>query len=300
MYDVIIVGAGPAGLNAALVLGRCRRRVLVVDDGHPRNASTRALHGFLTRDGVAPRELLALACDELARYETVVVRSGHVTDAKRGEDGFTITLANGEREESRFLLLATGVTDELPPLAGIEAFYGTSAHHCPYCDGWEHRDEPLAIYGEGSAGPDLALELTAWSRDLALLTNGATDVGARDRERLRERDIAIYEQPIARLEGQNGRLARVVFADGSSLARSAMFFHGGKRQKSDLAQRLGCEVDETGMVPTGKYEVTEVPGLFVAGDASRSLQLAIIAAAEGASAAVVINGALTARDLARE
>lgn len=299
MYDVIIVGAGPAGLNAALVLGRCRRGVLVLDDGHPRNASSRALHGFFTRDGTDPREMLALGREELGRYPTVEIRAEHASDARREDNRFTLTLATGEEVESAFVLLATGVVDELPPVPGIEAFYGRSVHHCPYCDGWEHSDEAIAVYGDNEPAVDLALELTAWSRGLALVTDGPARLSQRQRKRLREQDIAIYEQRIERLRGQDGTLEAIAFADGTSLTCGAIFFRGKKRQRSDLAERLGCVPDETGMVPTGKYEATDIPGLFIAGDAARSIQLAIIAASEGASAAVLINDALIKRDLAR-
>ena len=153
--DVIIVGAGPAGLSAALVLGRCRRRVLVFDSGHPRNAASHGLHGYLTRDGIDPGEFLQIARDQLRQYETVQLRHVEVIDAQRLENSFEISLANGERFTSRRLLLATGVVDEIPQIEGMAEFYGTSVFHCPYCDGWEMRDQPLAVLGHGKAGAAL-------------------------------------------------------------------------------------------------------------------------------------------------
>jgi thioredoxin reductase len=292
LLDVIVVGAGPAGLSGALILGRCRRRVLVLDDGHPRNAAACALHGFLSRDGIAPGELLHIGREQLRPYTTVELRHAEVTAAERGDHRFTVTLRGGERCDSRFLLLATGVVDDIPDVPGIERFYGASVHHCPYCDGWEHRDEPLAIYGRVDDGAGLALELTAWSRDLVLLTDGPSALSRQDGERLAAHGIGVREEPIARLDGTEGRLKRIVFATGDVLARRAMFFSRGQRQRSDLAARLGCEVNGAGTVITGEHEATSVPGLFVAGDASRRAQLAIIAAAEGASAAFAINMAL--------
>src|SRR6185503_11154078 len=152
LFDVIIVGAGPAGLSAAQILGRCRRRVLVCDSGHPRNAASHALHGYLTRDGIAPGEFLEIGRIQLLRYTTVELRSTSVTEARRVNKLFEITLQSGERLTSRKLLLATGVVDDLPLLEGLQGFYGTSVFHCPYCDGWEIRDQPLAIYGRGENG----------------------------------------------------------------------------------------------------------------------------------------------------
>ncbi len=292
MYDVIIVGGGPGGLSAALVLGRCRRRVLLCDNKQPRNAAARALHGFLTRDGIAPADFLRIGRDQLQGYGNVTHREIAVTDAARVSGGFAITLGDGTRCSSRTLLLATGVVDEVPPLAGIEALYGCSVHHCPYCDGWEVRDQPLAVYGRGDRGRALALELTAWSRDLVLCTDGPAELSGADRDRLAHQGIAIREERIACLEGTAGMLERIVFASGDTLARRALFFNTGQRQRSDLPAKLGCTFTPSGDVWTGAYEATNVPGLYVAGDASRLVQLVIVAAAEGAEAAFAINTAL--------
>jgi thioredoxin reductase len=188
----------------------------------------------------------------------------------------------------------------MPEVAGIERFYGASVHHCPYCDGWEHRDEPLAIYGRGDDGAGLALELTAWSRDLVLLTDGPGALSRHGGERLVAHGIGACEEPIERLEGEGSQLERIVFATGDVLERRAMFFSRGQRQRCELAARLGCEFNGAGTVITGEHESTSVPGLYVAGDASRRAQLAIIAAAEGASAVFAINMALIKDQLAHE
>src|SRR5262245_30346197 len=151
MYDVIIVGAGPAGLSAALMLGRSRRRVLVCDTGHPRNAAARAMHGFLTRDGMPPLEFLAIAREQLRQYDTVELRGVEVVEAACHPDAsFHVALADGARHTSRKLLIATGVVDNVPEIPGFRELYGRSVFHCPYCDGWEVRDQPLAIYGRGA------------------------------------------------------------------------------------------------------------------------------------------------------
>lgn len=299
MWDVIIVGAGPAGLSAALVLGRCRRSVLVCDSGHPRNARAHALHGFLSRDGINPAELLRAGRAELERYPSVRLRSGVVTDACAEDGGFLVRIVGNPDEHCRKLLLATGVVDELPLLDGLDALYGVSVWHCPHCDGWEARDQPLAVYGRGEQGVGLALELTLWTRDLVLCTDGPAELSEHERGRLARHAIALREERIVRLEGAAGSLERIVFEHGEPLARVGMFLACGRREHSELAARLGCDFTKSGTVRTGEYETTCVPGLFVAGDASRRPQLAIVAAAEGATAAFAINTQLLKEDLAR-
>src|SRR3954463_5629140 len=297
MYDVVIVGAGPAGLSAALMLGRSRRRVLVCDTGRPRNAASHAMHGFLSRDGMAPREFLAIAREQLRQYDTVEVRDVEVTAAACESDSrFHVTLADGSRVACRKLLIATGVVDNLPELPGFREFYGISVFHCPYCDGWEVRDRPLAVYGRGARGLGLSLELTGWSRDLVLCTDGPSELPPDDLARLKRNGIAVREDRVVRLEGGD-RLERIVFASGDPLPCAAVFFTTGQTQQSTLAHRLGCEINEKGTVRTGKYEATHLSGLYVAGDASRAVQWVVVAAAEGAEAAFAINSDLLKEDL---
>jgi thioredoxin reductase len=295
-WDCIIVGGGPAGLSAALMLGRCRRRVLVCDVGDQRNLRSHALHGYLTRDGVSPPEFLRLARAELGRYGTVECRELEIVEAVRGEGGFAVCAADGARLRTRKLLLATGVVDELPALDGLDALYGTSVHHCPYCDAWEWRDRPLAAYGEGEPATGLALSLTFWSPDVLLCTGGAA-LPDGDVPRLAAAGVKIREEPVRRLEGRDGRLQHIVFASGEPDRRSALFVVAGQRQRSPLAERLGCRFTDRGTVDTGTCEVTNVPGLFVAGDASKEAQFVTVAAAEGTEAAMAIHKALMKEEL---
>ena len=296
MYDVIIVGAGPAGLSAALILGRCRRRVLVCDHGQPRNAAARALRGFLSRDGIDPQELLRIGREQLEPYASVACRDVEVVDASRESYGFRVTAAGGEEMRSRMLLVATGVVDRLPEFDDAERFYGRGLYHCPYCDGWEVRNRRLAAYGKRSLAVELAIELTSWSDDIVLFTDGKAEIAEEKRARLHALKISVREERIAGVEGADEQLSAVILEDGTAIACDALFFKTAFRQRSDFCEQLGCAFTENGAVDTGAYESTNVPGLYVAGDASKHVQLAIVAAAEGAGAAFAINNALTAAD----
>lgn len=296
-YDAIVVGGGPAGLSAALMLGRCRRRVLVIDAGRPRNAASRALHGFLTRDGLPPTELLALARAELSPYDVTLVHD-EVVDASCGEGGFAVAARAGTRHAARALLLATGVVDRVPAIEGLDQLYGRSVFHCPFCDGWEVRDQPLAVYGRGAAGHDVAIALRAWSTDIVLCTDGPTRLSHAYREDLARLGIPVLNARIARLEGDDGQLQRIVLRGGKTLERRAMFVTLGQDPGSDLAMRLGCTKLYKGAVRTDRYERTEVPGLYVVGDASWDTQIVAVAVAEGAKAGMAIHRALDRAALA--
>ncbi len=286
-YDAIIVGGGPAGLSAALILGRCRRSVLLCDTGRPRNAVSRSLHGFLTRDGIPPRELLRIGRGQLRRYGVELLRA-EVTDARRTRSGFEVVLGAGRRLKSRTLLIATGVVDHLPAVDGVQALFGRRIFHCPYCDGWEASDRPIGVYGRGRSGMGLALSLRSWSQDVVLFSNGSARLSVLDRRRLQEKGVGVVEKPIARFEPRRTGL-NVVLRDGERIPRGVLFFSTGQELHSDLPRRLGCRFTPKGAVKTDRLEGTGVPGLYVAGDASRDVQLVIVAAAEGARAAFAMN-----------
>jgi thioredoxin reductase len=293
VYDVVIVGAGPAGLSAALILGRCRRRVLLCDSGRPRNAASRALHGYLSRDGIPPLELLRLGRDELRPYG-IEPRETTVSDVTRSGDGFEVAIEGGERIQARTVLLATGVRDTLPPVPGIDECYGISVHHCPYCDGWEVRDKTIAVLGQGPSAAGLALGLKTWTDRVVICSNGRPRLRRRQRQQLEGQDIAVIEAPVSRVDHTDGYVTHVVLDDGRRVPCDAVFFSSGQLQ-SELPGRLGCELTHKGVVKTDHLGQTRVPGLYVVGDASRDVQFAIVAAAEGAKAGVAINKALQAR-----
>ena len=297
MYDVLIVGGGPAGLNAALILGRSRRRVVLCDAGNPRNARSRGVNGFLSRDGIDPHDLRRLGREQLAAYDQVVLRDGEVRSVQCTHDGFEAVLGDDTRFQARKLLLATGLEIDFPPIDGLAGLYGRGVFDCPYCDGWDERDGPLAVYGPGDKGHGFALELLGWSRDVVLLTGGPAKLSDAKRRVLDRHAIRLIEDPVVSVEGGADGLERIRFADGGAIERRALFFVPDDRRISPLAVNLGCDLTERGDADASVYGKTNVAGVYVAGDASRRVHFAIVAAAEGAMAGFSINNELLNEDL---
>jgi thioredoxin reductase len=290
-YDVVIVGGGFAGLSAALVLGRSRRRVLVSDTGKTRNAVAPESHGFFTRDGTSPAELVRIGREQLRPYETVELYSAGVKAAKAQSKGFEIKLDDETRIACRKLLLASGVVDEMPEIEGFKELWGKSIFNCPYCHGWEVRDQSLALYG----GIELAELLKGWSDDLVLCTDGAT-LSEDESRLLSKNNIAIREERIVRVEEKNGQLENIVFANGETLARKAIFIRPKQQQHSALAKQLGCEFTDSGTVKVDDFGQTSVPGVYAGGDMINPMQHISFAVSRGALAAVGLNRALLQED----
>ena len=295
-WDVIIVGAGPAGLSAALVLGRCCRSVLVCDRGTPRSWASKAMHGFLSRDPISPADFHQIAVDELGRYEGVQLLQIEVTRIDFAGGGFTVSGTEGPAHGCRKLLIATGLFDELPKIDGLYSFYGSSVFQCPYCDGWEVRDKAVAVYGNRLRGYQMSRAMTAWTKDIVLCTNGPAGLSAAQRDALTRNRIPIVETPISNLVGADGMLESIAFENGDVRPCSALFFDTPSKPQSNLAQMLGCAFARDGGVHCGRYAESSVPGIYAAGNITRDVQLAIVAAAEGAKAAFGINLALTRED----
>lgn len=269
LYDAVIAGGGPAGISAALVLGRYLRRVLVCDAGNPRNASSRAMHGFIGHDGIGPAEPLQKARRELKAYNSVEWRAAEVTAAEKNGREFTMVLKDGGTVSARALLLATGVKDRLPEVAGAGRFYGVSLHHCPYCDAFEHRGQRLGVLGNDRAAADMARELRLWSSDATLFTNSDAPLSGGLRGDMEKARIRVVTGKAASLDGGGKTLQWVRLRDGSSYSCGALFFTSRETHRSSLAAALGCGVDFTdGAVACGGDGNTGVEGVFVAGNIS--------------------------------
>jgi thioredoxin reductase len=295
-WDIVIVGGGAAGLSAALMLGRCRRSVLVCDSSSQRNLVAEKMYGFLTRDGVSPEDFLSLARRDLKSYPSVVLAGVQVVDVIPVAEHFYVKLQGAVSVRARKLLLATGIVDELPAIPGIDTFFGTSVFACPYCHGWETRNSSIAVYGKGEKAFEMARALTAWSRDIVLLTNGDGNLTETQREMLRKNGVLLDDRPIQKLSGHEGKLSAIEFVEGPPLSRAALFFDTESNQRSPLAKKLGCVFTKNGGLKTDDDQCTSIPGIYCAGDVSKETNFAIVAAAEGARAAVGINKALTRED----
>ncbi|CAN5684917.1 hypothetical protein BH10ACT9_BH10ACT9_18400 [soil metagenome] len=300
--DCVIVGGGAAGLSAALVLGRARRRILLVDAGRQSNLSAHGIGGLLGSDGRPPAELYAAGRAELRAYPTVEVRDGTVVDAVAAEGGFTVELADGARVAARRILLATGMEYRPPALPGLSELWGSSVFHCPFCHGWEVREQPLAVCANGDRALHSALMLRGWSDDVVLLTNGPADLSADQCEMLTAAGVSIDERNIASLAGTDGQLTDVVFTDGAPLPRRGLLVSTTLHQRSSLAARLGAEFNPPGPVAVDALKVdpfcrTTVPGVFAAGDVSAQMPQVAAAVAAGSLAGAAVMQSLLAEDV---
>src|SRR3954454_1937659 len=275
-YDAVIVGGGPAGLSAALVLGRARKRVLGVDEDRPANAVSQGVGGLLGQDRVRPADLRESGRRQLAEHANVEFRHGAVEDAERIGEAFVVRPADGPAVRAHAIVLAHGLRYEPPPLPGIQALWGRSVFHCAFCDGWEVRDRPLAFQGSGVAAVRSALVLAGWSNDVVLCTDGAPDPGG---AALEAAGVQVRTEPIVRLVGNDGRLTQIEFSHGPAERREALFVNTRRDQPNGLAAALGCQMSEAGTIVTDADGRTNVAGVYAAGDAatahSRSVANAI-------------------------
>ncbi len=296
MLDTIIVGGSTAGLSAAIYLGRFRRKVLIIDSQKPANRFSHASHSFFTRDGVSPAELVAIGREQLRPYETVSLQSGEVTQVVPDGQHFTVTLADGSHYSARKILLATGMKDTLPAITGLEQFWGTSVFHCPYCDGWEQRDQPVAIINTGEKALHIAKLLRVLTADLVICSNGASELAPDQLALLAKHGVQVIETTIERVEGHDTQVEQIVFADGSTLARKAIFIAPIITPHSDFAAQLGCEINQNGIIKIDPQGRTTIAGIYAAGDIAFGARQLIFAASQGAFAAIAINMDLIAED----
>jgi len=304
LFDCAIIGGGPAGLNAALILGRARRNVILLDNNNPRNAVTKESHGFITRDGIKPKEFIEIAHKELGRYPSVRYEKREVTSViknnKNDKPSFELlTSENDERYQSKTIIISTGLKDVLPSIENISDYYGKSLFHCPYCDGYELRDKPLVvIIGEQVQGFHFIQTIYNWSKDLIVCTNnGEAFQNSAQKTLLENKGIKIIENKIKNFEGKNGQIEKIVFENGESVLRKGGFVMPQLIQASDFGKQLGCQYNPLGGIVVDSFGRTNIQGVYAAGDASVITPAKlIIAAAEGVRAAAGVNTDLTQKE----
>lgn len=291
-YDVVIAGGGPAGLSAALALGRARKCVLLCDAGARRNAAAVHLHNFVTRDGTTPGEFRRVAREQLAAYPNVTVRDVRIESISGARGNFEVKLADGTARARR-IILSTGMIDERLPLPGFAELWGSSIFQCPYCHGWEVKEQRWAYLAASVEHLHFPFQLRAWTDDVIVFTSGALEVPAELRARLEAAGIGIEMAPVTRLVAREGKLEAIELATGARVAREVLFAHPPQRQL-ELVRNLGVALDGDGFVKVDAMtRETSVPGIYAAGDLTTRLQAAIIAAGQGMQAAAVLNYELT-------
>ena len=295
IYDVVIVGGGPAGLSAALALGRARKRVLLADAGVRRNAAAEHIQNFVTRDGTPPDEFRRLGREQLASYPNVTIRDARVAAISGSKGAFRVDLGD-QAVDARRILLCTGMVDEVLPLEGFRELWGRSIFQCPYCHGWEVQDRPWGYLAHSPEPAHLVLFATmirGWTRDVVAFTGGAFEVPAEAQQALRVAGVRLETAPIARLVAKDGRLVAVELDDGTRVEREVLFAHPPQRQV-DIVGALGVALDADGFVQVDPMRrETSVPGIHAAGDLATRMQAAIAAAASGMHAAAMLNMELT-------
>lgn len=296
-FDVVIIGGSYAGLGAALVLGRSLRRVLVIDSGKPCNRQTPHSHGFLTRDGQSPSEIATIAREQISQYSTVQFLADTVLLAERLSYGFRVTTDEGQAFRARKLVLAFGIVDQMPELPGFAECCGRSVLHCPYCHGYEVRQQPTGILASGELGYEMATLIQHWTHSLTLFTNGPSMLTESQRQLLDALAIPVIETPVAAIDHQQGYLTALQLTDGTQVPLTAVYARVPFQLSADLARHLGCVLSEPGLIQITEFGETTVPGVFAAGDATSPMRQLIMAAANGSKTGAWINRKLIAEDL---
>nr|MDQ3100771.1 NAD(P)/FAD-dependent oxidoreductase [Bacteroidota bacterium] len=286
-FDVIVIGGGPAGSSAALILGRSRLKVLLIDKATPRNIRTHGIHGYLTRHAMSPIEFRRSAHKEILSVGVEIIY-GEASKVESKNAGFTVELCDGSRKLNALrIVVATGLKDQMPDVEGMDSFYGTSVFHCPFCDGWEMRDKALGVYAKGGKGVAIARGLLTWSADVRLFTDGVP-LKKEDRMLVAEAEILVHTEKIIRMTGRKGQLENIELAGGEVIARDAVFFDPQPCQQCSIPGDLGCTLTKSGAIRTDKRQRTEIPGLYVVGDAAADPNMVAIATADGVKAALNI------------
>ena len=289
LFDVIIIGGSYAGLAAGMTLGRALKNVLIIDNRKPCNRQTPQSHNFLTNDGKTPGEIALLAIQQVQVYKTVQLLEETAIHAGRVEKGFEIHVSNGERFQSKKLLFATGIKDLLPGIAGISESWGISVLHCPYCHGYEVRNEATGILSDGDAGFEFARLISNWTTDLTLFTNGTSTLTDNQREELAAHSIQVIEKEIEKIEHTGGHVDKIIFKDRTKTPIAAIYVQSFFEQHCKIPEALGCELTEEGYIRTDNVHETTVPGVYAIGDNASKTRTVANAVAAGASAGIVIS-----------
>lgn len=296
-YDVVIVGGGAAGLNAALLLGRARRDVLLCNNGLQRNACADEVHGFLSRDGTPPGTIESIARAQAESYPTVRRKATTVSDIEKLPNRFRVAFENGASCFADLVLLATGMIDALPEIDGLSRIWGRSAFVCPYCDGWEVRDRPIVISGDRvRSGIELAQELYGWTHDIVVCGH-ADEISDDQAKWIARKNIRMESRPIDKVIDKDGRVLAVELKGGKRIACDALFLSVPLKQRSDIPKRLGCDMTKDGQIETDDCNLTSVSGCFAAGDCVTEIHQVVVAAASGVRAAIAMNNELVQRDV---
>ncbi|KMY53750.1 pyridine nucleotide-disulfide oxidoreductase [Bacillus sp. FJAT-27231] len=288
--DVAILGGGPGGLSAALVLGRSLRKVALIDEGKPRNQVTVKSHGFLTRDGLHPSAIRDIAHEQMKYYPNVQISKDVVQRVEKTNGLFVTKTKKGSTILSKKVIAAMGMRDHLPDIPGIKEVYGKTLFHCPYCDGWERKNEPLAVFGNGEALIPFVKIIYNWSKDLIVFTNGKAEISDEEKQELMQHKIHIKETPITAIRSSDGKMEQVILKGGEAISRKGGFMvTTGEKQASMIPALLGVPLNEKGEYETDEHGQTAIDGLFVIGDAKNTFTSLIGAASQGYEAGVRIN-----------
>ncbi len=288
-YDVIIVGGSYSGLAAGMALGRALRRVLIIDSGKPCNRQTPHSHNFLTQDGKTPSEIRSLARQQVEKYDTVQFHDGVVYHGTKTQNGFDLRTASGESFSAKKLIFATGISDILPELEGFAQCWGISVLHCPYCHGYEVRNETTGILGNGEYAFEFSSLISNWTKDLTLLTNGKSTLTKEQATQIERHDIRMIEKEIERLEHKEGHLQKVIFKDGIFREMKALYTRTPFEQHCPVPASLGCDITEDGYIKTDAFQKTSVPGVFACGDNTSRMRTVANAVAMGTTAGMMVN-----------
>ncbi|UFT99953.1 NAD(P)/FAD-dependent oxidoreductase [Radiobacillus kanasensis] len=287
LLDCVVIGGGPAGLNASLVLARGKKNVILFDEDKPRNAVTHESHGFITRDGIKPTVFKQSAKKDLMKYPNISIHNQRVTEIKKEDKSFIIHTHDGNSYRSRKVILATGLKDVMPEIEGIHNFYGVSLFSCPFCDGWELRDRALVVIPTAEHAFHITKMIFNWSNDIVVCTNGTKMFSTEQIELLTKKNIKVLEDDILALDGDQGQLEKILFKNGEEIAREGGFVTTRLEQASSLAQKLGCSMNKMGGVEIDSLGRTNIEGIYASGDNSLSGPPQLInAASEGSKAAM--------------